>query len=372
MDFGMQRTGNSSVHSGGQSTVYTVFLRVVFACVISSLFLPFVLFIPTMSADTPMYIPSAPHGTTFGFVGIEYDYSIVTLNPDSYWMFDWGDGTNSSWLQLEENHTSIVQSHQWNVPGVYQLHVKYKGEKAPNGVWSDAMFVEISDILLQDFPTEPMIQTAKIQGVTGEEYTYSAITTDPHGYPVGYRFDYSTGNLSTWTPFVPSGTSSYVSIIWPQPGKYYLRAQARNEFGLESEWSNPIQVIIKESSVHNGTTVDYILLNNVSYQILYTSEHYGTLYNPSTGSSNDIYWNGAGVFLIDDDSDGRWEYLYLPAIGQIQPYIEPSPPQETLWMQLPWTLVLIIVICIAAVVGVIVVLIKKGVIYIYEEEIAEE
>jgi hypothetical protein len=319
-----------------------------------------------------MYIPSAPHGTTFGFVGIEYEYSIVTLNPDSSWMFDWGDGTNSSWLQLEENHTAIVQSHQWNVPGVYQLHVKYKGEKAPNGVWSEAMFVEISDILLQDFPNEPEIQTAKIQGVSGEKYTYSAITTDPHGYLVGYRFDYSTGNLSTWTPLVPSGTSSYESIVWSQPGKYYLRAQARNEYGLESEWSNPIQVIIKESSEHNGTTVDYILLNNVSYQILYTSEHYGTLYNPSTGNSNDIYWNGAGMFLIDDDNDGRWEYLYLPAIGQIQPYVEPAPPEQTVWMQLPWTLILIIISIIVIVIGIITVLIKKGIIYVYEEEVVEE
>jgi hypothetical protein len=368
----MQRTHCSSIHSRRQSRFHNTLIQVVFLCVLSSLFLSLILLIPIAIADNPMYIPSAPHGTTFGFVGIEYEYSIVTLNPDSSWMFDWGDGTNSSWLQLEENHTAIVQSHQWNVPGVYQLHVKYKGEKAPNGVWSEAMFVEISDILLQDFPNEPEIQTAKIQGVSGEKYTYSAITTDPHGYLVGYRFDYSTGNLSTWTPLVPSGTSSYESIVWSQPGKYYLRAQARNEYGLESEWSNPIQVIIKESSEHNGTSVDYILLNNVSYQILYTSDHYGTLYNPSTGNSNDIYWNGADMFLIDDDNDGRWEYLYLPAIGQIQPYVEPAPPEQTVWMQLPWTLILIIISIIVVVIGIITVLIKKGIIYVYEEEVVEE
>ncbi len=319
-----------------------------------------------------MYVPSAPTGTSFGFVGVEYDYTIVTINPDSYWMIDWGDGTNTSWLQLEINKTSIIQTHQWNKPGVYQLHVKYKGENAPYGVWSEPMLIEITTLSMDDFPDKPIIQTAKIQGIIGTRYTYSAVSTDPHEYQVSYRFDNGNGTLSEWTAFVPSGSSSYQSFAWQQPGKYYLRAQAKNQYGLESEWSNPIQVIIRESEGRNETSVDYVLLNDVGYHILFSSEYQGTLYDPSTGNSNDIRWNGAGVFLIDDDSDGRWEYIYIPSLGQIQPYIEPAHLENAFLSQLPWTVIIIIGSIIFGVIGVVLVLIKKGVIYFYEEEVVVE
>lgn len=370
MDCGMQkrrtRYSCSSEKNAGARQVKKTFSL----CFITVLYL--LLMTPLGSADNPMYSPSVPNGTSFGFVGIEYDYTIVTMNPDSSWMIDWGDGTNTSWMRLEANKTSIIQTHQWNKPGVYQLRVQYKGETAPLGVWSEPKGIEITTISMADFPNKPVIQTAKVQGTILKKYTYSAVSVDPHGYTVSYRFDNGNGTLSDWTAFVPSGSSSYQSFSWLQPGKYYLRAQAKNQYNLESEWSNPIQVIIKDTEESNGTSVDYVLLNDVSYHILYSSEYQGTLYNPSTGSSNDVHWNGAGVYLIDDDSDSRWEYIYIPAQGQIQPYIEPVRSQYDFVSQLPWRFIIIIGSIILGVIGVVLVLIKKGVIYIYEEEVVVE
>lgn len=327
---------------------------------------------PTVFAASPMYIPSTPSGTTSGFVGIDYDYTIVTMNPDSFWMFDWGDGTNTSWLQLEENQTSIVQSHQWSIPGTYQLHVKFKSDEVPYGSWSEAMIIKIGTYAMEDFPLKPIIQTGKILGIVGQVYTYSAVTTDPSEYLVSYRFDYNNGTLSPWTPFVPSGSSSYRSFAWQEPGIYFLQAQAKNQYGLESEWSNPLQIIIKQTTEDNDSSVDHIVLNNISYQILFTSQYNGTFYNPATGASNDVHWNGGGVFLIDDDCDGRFEYLYMPSIGQIQPYNDQKPVDSAFLLNLPWFLILIILSVIFGVIGVILVLIKTGYLYVYEEEVIVE
>ncbi len=370
MDLGMQKRTNPYTYSGRKNTVVCQRKISFFFC--SLLVFWGLLFTPVVLSESPMYVPSIPKGTSFGFVGVEYDYTIVTMNPESYWMIDWGDGTNTSWLQLEANNTSITQTHQWNNPGVYQLHVKYKGETTPFGVWSDPMVIEITTISMDDFPNKPIIQTAKIQGRIWETYTYSAMSKDPYGYQVSYRFDNGNGTLSDWTAFVPSGSCSYQSFAWQQPGKYYLRAQAKNQYGLESEWSNPMQVIIRNTEESNRTSVDFVLLNDVSYHIMFSSEYQGTLYNPSTGSSNDIHWNGAGVFLIDDDSDGRWEYIYIPALGQIQPYIEPVHLENAFLSQLPWRFFIIIGGIILGVIGVVFVLIKKGVIYFYEEEVVVE
>ncbi len=327
---------------------------------------------PIVFSKTPMYIPSTPLGTRFGYVGIDYEYAIVTLNPDSLWMFEWGDGTNSSWLQLEQNQTSITETHHWDAVGSYQLHVKYKSETAPYGIWSDAMIVEITTYSNDDYPYTPILYTGKIQGFNSTVYTYSALTTDPYDYQVCYRFDYGNGTFSEWTPYVPSGTSSYLSFAWEIPGIYVLRAQAKNQYGLESAWSEPVQIIISDKTAANGASIDLLVLNNITYQIIYTSEYEGTFYNPSTGASNDVLWKGGGVFLIDDDSDGRWEYLYIPSIGQIQAYIEPVPLESNIFFEVPWLIIFIILIIIFGIVGVVFVLLKTGYLYLYEEEVEVE
>jgi len=316
-----------------------------------------------------MFIPSTPLGTTFGYVGIDYEYAIVTLNPDSFWMFDWGDGTNSSWLQLEQNQTSITETHHWDAVGIYQLHVKYKSDSAPYGIWSDAMMVEIATYSNDDFPYTPILYTGKIQGFNSTVYTYSALTTDPYDYQVCYRFDYGNGTFSDWTPYVPSGTSSYRSFAWETPGVYVLRTQAQNQYGLQSAWSKPVQIIITDKAAANGASIDLVVLNNISYQIIYTSEYEGTFYHPSSGSSNDIQWKGGGVFLIDDDSDGRWEYLYIPSIGQIQAYDDPVIYEDNIFFEVPWLIIFIILIIIFGVIGVVFVLLKTGYLYLYEEEV---
>ena len=327
---------------------------------------------PAVFANSPMYIPSTPNGPTSGYVGIDYDYAIVTMNPDSYWMFDWGDGTNTSWLQVEENQTSIVESHQWTLSGTYQLHVKFKSDEVPYGIWSDAMIIEIGTYTLENFPLIPIIQSGKILGVVGQKYTYSAVTTDPSEYLVSYRFDFNNGTLSPWTPFVPSGSSSYISFAWKEPGVKFLQAQAKNQYGLESEWSTPLQIIMKQTTEDNDSSVDHLVLNNISYQILFTSQYNGTFYNPATGASNDVHWNGGGVFLIDDDCDGRFEYLYMPSIGQIQSYSDQEPVVSSFLSDLPWFFIFIILSVIFGVIGVILVLIKTGYLYVYEEEVIVE
>jgi hypothetical protein len=317
-----------------------------------------------------MYTPSTPTGTTFGYVGIDYEYAIVTLNPDSWWMFDWGDGTNSSWLQLEKNQTSITETHHWDIVGTYQIHVKYKSDTAPYGVWSDAMLVEITRYSNDDFPYTPFLYTGKIQGLNSTEYTYSAVTIDPAGYQVCYRFDFGNGTFSDWTALVPSGTSSYLTFSWTNPGIYTLRIQAKNQFGLESPWSDPIQIIIMDKTAPKDETIDALFIDNITYQIIFTSENTGTFYNPDTGASNDILWKGGGVYLIDDDSDGRWEYLYIPSIGQIQPYIEPVPTEKSSVLdQIPWLIIIIVLIIVFGIIGVVFVLLRTGYLYVYEEEV---
>jgi hypothetical protein len=189
---------------------------------------------------------------------------------------------------------------------------------------------------------------------------------------VCYRFDYGNGTFSEWTPYVPSGTSSYLTFSWETPGVFVLRVQAMNQYGLESGWSEPVQIIINDKAVDTGASIDLLMLNNITYEVVYTSDDTGTLYNPESGASNDILWKGGGVFLLDDDGDGRWEYLYIPSIGQIQAYVEPVPSENQFSFEIPWMIIFIILIVLFGVVGVILVLLRTGYLYLYEEEVEVE
>lgn len=57
-------------------------------------------------------------------------------------MFNWGDGTTSEWT------TQPNATHQWNLPGIYDVSVKAKDDLGAESDWSVALHVTISMQLL--------------------------------------------------------------------------------------------------------------------------------------------------------------------------------------------------------------------------------
>jgi hypothetical protein len=93
-------------------------------------------------------------------------------------------------------------------------------------------------------PNKPLQPSGLTSGVTGTEYTYESITTDPEEEDISYWFDWDDGTNSGWTSFVPSGTQGSASKIWTSPGEYEVKVKARDIHGNESEWSDSLLVTI--------------------------------------------------------------------------------------------------------------------------------
>jgi len=93
----------------------------------------------------PPNTPSTPSGPPSGEVGIEYTYNASTTDSDGddvYYLFDWGDYTNSGWVGPYNSGENGNASHAWTIRGTYQIKVKAKDSKgAENGVWSDPLAV---------------------------------------------------------------------------------------------------------------------------------------------------------------------------------------------------------------------------------------
>lgn len=95
----------------------------------------------------PPSIPSKPDGQTNGQVGVEYTYSTSANDPeedDIYYLFDWGDGSNSGWIGPYPSGQTIEASYTWNQQSeeAYNIRVKSKDiHGRTNGEWSDPLGV---------------------------------------------------------------------------------------------------------------------------------------------------------------------------------------------------------------------------------------
>jgi len=97
--------------------------------------------------NNPPLTPSKPKGSSEGEAGIEYEYTSNTTDPDGddiYYLFDWGDGTNSSWIGPVDSETIINALHSWDEKGFYNVKVKAKDVYGLESGWSETLDIEIS------------------------------------------------------------------------------------------------------------------------------------------------------------------------------------------------------------------------------------
>lgn len=90
--------------------------------------------------------PSSPDGPSEGAVDVEYEFSTKTKDPqgdDVYYLFQWGDGTDSGWLGPFPSDTQQSASHTWDEEGEYRIKVKAKDENGAESVWSNTHTIKI-------------------------------------------------------------------------------------------------------------------------------------------------------------------------------------------------------------------------------------
>lgn len=88
------------------------------------------------------YKPDCLVGPTSGERWHEYTYQARTTDPDGdklYYKFDWGDGTNTSWLGPYPSNTTVNATHSWESRGEYEIKVKAKDSEGAESAWSDPL-----------------------------------------------------------------------------------------------------------------------------------------------------------------------------------------------------------------------------------------
>jgi PKD repeat protein len=124
--------------------------------------------------------PGIPDGPVSGETDTEYEYSAVTSDPDNdkiQYLFDWGDDTDSGWLEPLDSNNLCSASHTWSSKGSYNVRVKARDTSGVESEWSDPLIVTISGFPFVNFTilhVEKLdeIDTILIPSMTTPEWYY--------------------------------------------------------------------------------------------------------------------------------------------------------------------------------------------------------
>jgi len=121
-------------------------------------------------------------------------------------------------------------------------------------------------------PLKPDTPDGPTEGEANVEYNYTTCTTDPDGHQLQYGWDWQGDFIvDEWTDFYPSGIEVTVSHSWSLPGPRWIRVKAKDVFGAESEWSDPLMVTLPTSEYSQSTQDSQQTSGDVSSQQLLSS-----------------------------------------------------------------------------------------------------
>lgn len=126
--------------------------------------------------NNPPTKPGKPTGPSEGTVGSEYTYSVLTT-PDAdgdtvYWLFDWGDGNNSGWIE------TLSASYTWLNDGSYTVRAKARDQYGAESGWSPTHIVTIRSLM----PQLPQLKITVPHTVFEEEVFQVTVTSQ--GSPI--------------------------------------------------------------------------------------------------------------------------------------------------------------------------------------------
>jgi hypothetical protein len=186
--------------------------------------------------------PTKPIGQSLGIWNVEYCYNTHTTDPENdqiYYLFDWGDGSNSGWLGPYSSGQTITACHIWTVLGTYEVKAKARDVWGAGSSWSEPLMVTITDNQPPDVP----VVTGPSEGKPGNPYLFNMVTSDPQDQNIYYFVDWGDNTTAGWLGPYLSGTEIHVTHTWATEGTYTVKVKAKDIMDSESDWGT-LQVVM--------------------------------------------------------------------------------------------------------------------------------
>jgi len=156
---------------------------------------------------------------------------------------------------------SIGITYEWNVS------VSDSTRTFESPIWS---FTTIFPNLGPNTPDRPACcitpQGCVVCNRVGQQCCFQTFTIDPEGDNVYYMWDWDDGTSLVWDGPFPHNTIQQGNHIWALSGIYNVRVKAKDVYGSESSWSQPLQWTIIGGFGHCFLEETQILMYDGSYK----------------------------------------------------------------------------------------------------------
>jgi hypothetical protein len=193
---------------------------------------------------------------TFGGSSLDIGFSVQQIKDGGYIVTGYtvaqnGEGS-SAWLINTDENGKI----QWEKSFGKTQYDDYSyfvceisdggfilvGETSSYGAGkSDVWLIKISDGNNQ-CPNKPSCPNGPANGKFGEDYPYTSSSIDQDGDNVYLLFDWGDGTSSDWLGPYESGEECRASKVWTSRGNYEIKVKAKDIYGAESSWSDPLPI----------------------------------------------------------------------------------------------------------------------------------
>jgi len=196
----------------------------------------------------PPETPTKPDGPEEWPIDEEATFTSTTTDPEEdsiYFLFDWGDGTDSGWVGSYASGQTGQADHIWTEFGEYEIKVMAKDVYNARSEWSESAFISI---VPNNPPNKPIIAGPK-NGKPKTGYTYTIISDDTEGHDIYYIVTWGDGSNTGWIGPYSSGEEIEVGHAWGESGSYTINARAKDIYGTKSDWGT-FKISISKNKVY--------------------------------------------------------------------------------------------------------------------------
>ena len=192
-----------------------------------------------------------------------------------------------------------------------------------------------------DPPSTPTIIEGPSEVIAGfpEDYTFGG-SIDPDGDMIRYIVDWGDGTV-TGTDFVDSGESAIIDHYWSQKGSYQIKTKARDKYGQQSGWSDPVTItVLNEAPLKpdppTGPTSGHVRNVYTYYATTIDPDGHRIRYEFDWGDGQTSY---SGLVNSGDSGSAshswRWRGTYQIKVKAVDEWGEESPWSDPLSVSMP-------------------------------------
>jgi len=213
------------------------------------------------------YVRSSPSvANSFVYIGSadNYVYCLDAFNGTKKWMFDTGTFVYCSPVVADEKiYIGHLASAEKNIICLNAENgTEIWSYSTSDGSWSSPaiaygkLYIGGSGKIIcfgaNNPPENPNPPSGPTDGIVGVEYTFFVEAVDHDNDEIYCKWDWDDGSSSGWFGPFDSGEEIITSHTWTLKGDYLVRVKLKDEYGLESSWSEPLLVHIKGPQLEIG------------------------------------------------------------------------------------------------------------------------